>query len=92
VGQAVVLICLGFGEHGVDITWTFNGIPLRNTSLVTVYDRDITKGGGAFKQSTLQLCGVSVYSAGNYTCVVTSGLTTVDAVTQLNVQGKICAS
>ena len=87
MGQVAMLTCLGFGEHGVEVDWYLNGVQLINTSLITVYERDVTWGGGAFKQSILQLCSVGVKSVGNYTCTVRSGLTTVNELTQLTVQG-----
>ena len=83
VGDTALLTCLGFGERSAEISWTFNGALLTNTSLVNVYDRDVIKGGRVFKHSFLQICSVTPPDGGNYTCTVRSGISVVDATAQL---------
>lgn len=78
-----MLTCLGIGEGGVQISWSFNGVTLSNSSLVTIYERDLIRGGNTFKQSLLQLCSLTVSNAGGYTCNVMNGLTVVNATTQV---------
>ena len=83
IGQTALLTCVGSGRSSVGISWSFNDATLANTSLVSIYDRDFFRGGRNFKQSFLQLCSVDTPNGGEYTCTLNSGLTTVDASTQL---------
>ena len=84
VGQTTLFTCVGFGEPDAEISWSFNGAPVANTSLVTSYEEDTIRGGRNFKQSFLQLCSLTVSDAGVYTCTARNGLTIVDATTQLS--------
>ena len=86
-GETALLACVGFGQPDVDITWRFNGETITNTSLITTYEEEVTQGGRVFKQSFLQLCSLALSDAGGYTCVVSNGLTTANATTQLSVTG-----
>lgn len=83
VGQTAVLTCVGFGEPDADISWIFNGAPVVNSSLTTIYEQGTIRGGVNFKQSFLQLCSVTLSDAGDYTCTARNGLTVVGAATQL---------
>ena len=86
-GQSALLTCVGFGQFDVEISWSFNGAPVANTSLITISERNVVKGGSVFKQSFLQLCSVTASNAGAYTCILSSGLSTTNATTQLTVNG-----
>ena len=78
-----MLTCVGVGERAVQVGWSFNGVSLGNSSLVTIYERDIVRGGSIFKQSFLQLCSLTLSNAGGYNCNVMSGLTVVSATAQI---------
>jgi hypothetical protein len=78
---------VGFGEPDVEISWSFNGAPVANTSLVTIYEEDVVQGERLFKQSFLQICSLVESDAGGYTCVVSDGFTSANATTQLTVTG-----
>jgi hypothetical protein len=83
VGETALLSCVGTGDPDVEISWSFNRVTLANTSLVATYERDTIRGGQVFKQSFLQVCGVTEADAGDYTCIVRNGLTSVFATTQI---------
>lgn len=85
VGRSVFLVCIGIGEPDVEITWSFNGEPVVNTSTITIYQEDVVKGGRVHRQSFLQLCGLTVAATGGYTCFVSSGQLTASATTRLGV-------
>ena len=90
VGETAVLTCIHFGGPDGNIGWRFNGAPLTNTSLITVFNEEIVQGTGHYKQSFLQLCSIAMSSAGSYTCVVNNRLGTNTATTQLVVTSKFC--
>ena len=37
-GETALLSCVGFGEPDVEISWSFNGAPVANTSLTPILD------------------------------------------------------
>ena len=84
-GETALLACVGFGEPDVEISWSFNGAPVTNTSLITIYEEDVVQGERLFKQSFLQICSLAESDAGSYTCVVSDGFTTANSTTQLTV-------
>jgi hypothetical protein len=71
----------------VDISWSFNGAPVANTSLTTIYEERFFKGGIPFQQSLLRICGVLPTQAGAYTCTATNGQSIATAITELIVFG-----
>ena len=79
------MACVGFGEPGMEITWSLNGAPLVNTSLITIYEEDVAQGERIFKQSFLQICNLVEENTGGYTCIASDGFTTDNATTQLTV-------
>ena len=96
-GETAVLACVGFGEPEVEISWSFNGEPVVNTSLITISEEDVVRGERIFKQSFLQICSLAEADAGGYTCIASDGFTADNATTQLTVTGDffvlfICCS
>ena len=87
VGGTAVLICVGYGQPSVDITWTKDGQIISNSSLVSVYEEDLAQGGRVFKQSFLQLCSLKMENSGSYVCSVSNGLSTVNSSLELSVLG-----
>ena len=84
-GDTAVLACMGFGEPDVEISWSFNGATVVNTSLITIYQENVVQGERLFKQSILQICNLSESDAGGYTCIASDGFTTANTTTQLTV-------
>ena len=84
-GETALLSCVGFGEPHVEISWSFNGAHIANTSLTPIFEENIVQGTKLYKQSFLQLCSVAMSNAGDYTCVTSSGHTTSNATTRLTV-------
>ena len=84
-GETALLACVGFGE---EISWTFNGAPVVNTSFVTICEEDVVQGERIFKQSFLQIRSLVEADAGGYTCITSDGYTTTNATTQLTVISK----
>jgi len=85
--ESVLLACLGYNQLTINFSWDLNGQTVGNTSLVTIYEEDVIQFGKVYKLSLLLLCDVGITSAGNYTCTVSNGLTSVNATTQLMVAG-----
>ena len=88
VTETVLLACVGLGLPGVDTSWNFNGATLQNSSLVTIYERELIMGRRRYKESLLQICNAAVTDAGIYTCIVTNAYDTINATTELQVIGK----
>ena len=84
-GETALLACVGFGEPDVEISWSFNGAPVVNTSLITIYEENVVQGERVFKQSFIQICSLAESDAGGYTCIASDGFTTSNATTQLTV-------
>ena len=88
-GDTALLTCVGYGRPDVQITWSRNGEVVMNSSLITINETDVTRGGRLYKQSYLDLCSVEVSDAGTYTCTVSNGeLLATNASTQLSVTGE----
>ena len=85
-GEAALLACVGFGEPDVEISWSFNGAPVVNTSLITICEEDSLQGERIFKQSFLQIRSLGKADAGDYNCIVSDGFTTTNATTQITVE------
>ena len=85
-GQGAVLVCVGYGEPSVTVTWKSN-TEVTSTSRVTIIEEDLSQDGRLFLQSFLQLCSVDISHAGNYTCTVTNGSSSTSANTELTVTG-----
>ena len=83
MGQTAMLSCVGFGDPDVEISWSFNGAPVVNTSLTTIYKQDTIRGGTVFKQSFLQLCSATVSTVGSYTCIVSNRRMITNSTTQV---------
>ena len=98
VGDTALLTCVGYGQPDVQITWSRNGENIMNTSLISIYEEEVTQGGRLFKQSFLQLCNIEVSDAGSYVCTVSNGEDTTNgegtnnATVQLLISGKKCIS
>ena len=87
-GETALLSCVGFGEPDVEISWSFNGAPVVNSSLTPIFEENIIQGSRPYKQSFLQLCSVTTSSAGSYTCGASNGQGISNAITQLSVIGE----
>ena len=88
VGDTALLTCVGYGQPDVQITWSRNGENISNTSLISIFEEEVTQGGRLFKQSFLELCSLQSSDAGSYVCTVSSGQEKANATTQLFVSGK----
>lgn len=88
VGETLLLSCVAFGLPYVDITWTYNGMPVTTSApRVSTYEEEITEVDRPFKQSFLRLCSVTMRDAGNYSCSVSNGIDMQDASTTVTVTG-----
>ena len=83
--ETALLVCVGFGEPEVEISWSFNREPIVNTSLVTIHEEDSLQEERIFKQSFLQIRSLGEADTGGYTCIVSDGITTTNATSQLTV-------
>ena len=86
-GETTILVCVGDGDGNQQISWSFNGEAVMNSSLVTIYEEETVQGERVFLQSFLQLCSLEPADAGAYTCVVSNGLTSVNSSVLLAVAG-----
>lgn len=87
-GDAVVLTCLAWGFPDVAITWMLNGQTIENSSFITIFEDYSVQGRGVLRQTTLQVCAITIEDTGEYTCIANSGLVSTDASTQLTLIGK----
>lgn len=87
-GETAILACVGYSQPYVEVTWMHRGAPVMNSSLVTTYQEDTVEMGLPFRQSFLQLCSVSLANSGEYTCIVTNGLSSVNSTVQLTISSK----
>ena len=83
-GETALLACVGFGE---EISWSFNGAPVVNTSFITICEEDVQRER-MFKQSFIRIRTLVEADAGGYTCIISDGYTTTNATTQLTVTSK----
>ena len=88
VGETALLACAGYGSPTTEINWSFNGVTVMNSSLVTVYFGEIVNGGRLFNVSFLQLCNLGNSDAGTYTCTIGDDYGITRSTTQLTVVGK----
>ena len=84
-GETAILVCVGFGEPDVNITWSRDDQVISNSSLVSIYEEDLTRGDRLFKQSFLQLCSLQMSDSGTYTCTVSNGKASITSTTELSV-------
>ena len=84
-GETAVLVCVGYGQPNVDITWSRDGQIVSNSSISAIYEEDLIRGGRVFRQSFLQLCNIQVADSGSYTCVVSNGLNAINSSVYLAV-------
>lgn len=90
VGETALLICAGYGQPDVEITWSRNNEDIANASLVTIYEEEVSHGVRSFKQSFLEVCSVDITDDGSYNCIARVGQATTTANTQLSVSGEKC--
>ena len=88
MGDTAFLVCVGYGQPTVEISWTLNGEVVTNDSLVTIYEEEVSQGGRMFKQLFLELCSLELSDSGIYTCTVSNNKTVANATTQLSVYGE----
>ena len=84
-GETAILVCVGFGEPDVNITWSRDDQVISNSSLVSIYEEDLTRGDRLFKQSFLQLCNLQMSDSGTHTCTVSNGKASITSTTELSV-------
>ena len=88
MGDTAFLVCVGYGQPYVQISWSLNGEVVTNDSLVTIYEEEVSQGGRLFKQLFLELCSLELSDSGIYTCTVSNDQTVTNATTQLSVYGE----
>ena len=89
-GESALLVCVGFSQSNdsVYITWQKNGQNIVNSSSSFLSDDDLVHRGRLFKQSFLQLCDLQYIDSGNYTCSVSNGAASVNAMVEVIVDSK----
>ncbi len=65
-----------------------DGRAVMNSSLVSISEENILHGERVFRQSFLQICSVGLPDSGAYTCIVSNGLLSMNASSDLDVAGK----
>ena len=70
----MVAVCVGTGFPQPSISWSLDGVPLENSSRVTIYEEVIEESGITFVQSFLEVCSVDFMDAGLYQCTVANRL------------------
>ncbi len=74
VGAGDYLVCVGYSELGVNITWTLNNHVLTSDR---VSENDIEEGNKVFRASFLRLCDAQVDDSGMYSCNISNGRTSI---------------
>lgn len=88
LGETVLLTCIGYAIPTVEITWTLNGQPLMNSSLVSIYEEAVLDSGSFLRESFLEICSATSAHTGTYTCTITNTQIDIFASTELTVFGK----
>lgn len=88
LGDTALLTCVGHGEPNVQITWSKDGQNIMNDSRFAISDKEVTQRGMIFKQSFLVVCSLEVSDAGDYTCTISNGQASIQAIIELTVFGK----
>lgn len=90
-GNTAIFTCVAYGNPtNPSITWNRNGVPIdvnSTYSSVMVYEEVLEVGGIEFVLSNLEICGLSPYDAGLYTCTaqLPSGLSATSEEFWVNV-------
>ena len=90
-GTTVTYVCVGFGEdEPPNIIWEFGDQLLSNdtSSLVTIYESEVTENRLVFSQSILELCSVEVKNAGMYSCTANNSRGSNSSTFTLNVRPR----
>lgn len=89
-GQTTLLACLGFNyeQPVLTVSWTRNGAPVMNSSLVSTYQEDTVDGRRVFQGSFVEICSVGIDDADNYTCTVTNGMDSLTSTVEITVLRK----
>jgi hypothetical protein len=85
VGDTALLVCVTYSQQDEAVSWMLNGRSVMNSSLVTIYEEDVTEGELVFRQSFLQLCSLTTSDAGAYYCVVSADQASANATIRLTV-------
>lgn len=60
-----------------------------NASKIFIFEEEFTmEEGSLFKQSTLQICDARLRDSGNYTCIVSNGVNSVNESVELALAGE----
>jgi len=89
VGESLVLVCVGFGQPGVNFTWSKNGQELSEDISRTLIEEDVEIGGRLYKQSLLRLCSLQTCHSDIYNCSITNGISVVQDSVELTVEGNL---
>ena len=88
-GQSAILVCIGYGsEAALSVSWNRGDQTISNGTYETIYEEWIEVGGRTYLQSFLQLCNVQLTEAGNYTCMVTDGVSSTSSDVIVTVAGE----
>lgn len=85
LGDTIVLMCISFNRPDVSITWIHDSQAVANSSLVYISE----ELDGLYRQSFLQICATRISNFGSYTCIVSNGVISADASTEITVAGMV---
>ena len=88
-GQTTVLVCVGYGEPSVSVSWWRGDSQITNTSRVFITEELMSQGGRLFQLSYLQICAVETSDDGIYSCTVNNGSASSSHDTVLSVTSTI---
>lgn len=70
LGESIFLYCVTYGPTTGRTAWTRDGMPLSNSTQVSIGEEIITQGATMFKLSFLRMCALD--NSGNFACMVSN--------------------
>ena len=74
VGNTVVFSCLSYGAPSPTITWSKDGDLVQTSPGIKISQTPFVDGGFVFDKSTVEICSIEMFDAGEYRCLATNSI------------------
>ena len=88
INSTVIFVCVAYGYPFPNISWQAGSERLENDTTISITTDLFYEDDLVFVRSLLQLCGVTVYDEGDYSCVAENSVDVVEVGFSLNVLGE----